>query len=262
MSSGVACASTAAQGLLLLGGRGHDRRRPAPLHRRRDRRNYVDTHGQSAVAFAFCHLLGFQLLPRLKNIGIQRLYRVGGDCPVPAPLKPVATRPIRWDLIGQQYDQMVKYATALRLRTPEAEQVLRRFTRPGPQHPTYAALVELGRAARSVFVADDLADPDLRREVHEGLQVIENWNSANSVICYGKDSELTGADRESQEATMLALHLLQGALVYVNTLLLQRVLGDGGIQLTARDRRGLTPLSGLTSTPTGASPSTWTTALT
>ena len=36
--------------------------------------NYVDTHGQSAVGFAFCHLLGFELLPRLKNIGAQRLY--------------------------------------------------------------------------------------------------------------------------------------------------------------------------------------------
>ena len=38
-------------------------------------RQYVDSHGQSAVAFAFCHLLGFQLLPRLKAIHKQRLYR-------------------------------------------------------------------------------------------------------------------------------------------------------------------------------------------
>jgi TnpA family transposase len=28
-------------------------------------RQYVDSHGQSEVAFAFCQLLGFQLLPRL-----------------------------------------------------------------------------------------------------------------------------------------------------------------------------------------------------
>lgn len=38
-------------------------------------RNYVDTHGQSVVAFAFCHLLGFKLMPRFKNIGSQKLYR-------------------------------------------------------------------------------------------------------------------------------------------------------------------------------------------
>ena len=31
-------------------------------------KNYVDSHGQSEVAFAFCRLLGFQLLPRLKAI--------------------------------------------------------------------------------------------------------------------------------------------------------------------------------------------------
>ncbi|MGH9021711.1 MAG: Tn3 family transposase, partial [Acidimicrobiia bacterium] len=75
-------------------------------------RNYVDTHGQSAVGFAFCHLLGFELLPRLKNIGTQRLYLPAADGSLPAALAPVATRPIRWDLIAQQYDQMVKYATA------------------------------------------------------------------------------------------------------------------------------------------------------
>jgi len=39
-------------------------------------KNYVDTHGQSEVAFAFCTLLGFQLLPRLKNLGRQKLYCV------------------------------------------------------------------------------------------------------------------------------------------------------------------------------------------
>jgi TnpA family transposase len=36
-------------------------------------RNYVDTHGASVVGFAFTYLLGFRLLPRLKNIGSQRL---------------------------------------------------------------------------------------------------------------------------------------------------------------------------------------------
>jgi hypothetical protein len=38
---------------------------------------------------------------------------------------------------------MVKYATALRLGTAEAEQVLRRFTRGGPKHPTLRGLTAL-----------------------------------------------------------------------------------------------------------------------
>lgn len=36
-------------------------------------KNYVDTRGQSEVGFAFCDLLGFELLPRLKNLKQQRL---------------------------------------------------------------------------------------------------------------------------------------------------------------------------------------------
>ena len=121
-------------------------------------RQYVDSHGQSVVAFAFTKLLGFQLMPRLKAIHSQRLYRPETGKPDAYPnLQPVLSRPIDWELIRRHYDEMVKYATALRLGTAEAEAILRRFTRENVQHPTYKALAELGKAVKTVFLCRYLA---------------------------------------------------------------------------------------------------------
>lgn len=117
-------------------------------------RQYVDSHGQSEVAFAFCRLLGFQLLPRLKAIHSQRLYRPDANKGAPYKrLEHVLTRPIDWELIRQQYDQMVKYTTALRLGTAQTEAILRRFTRTNVTHPTYKAFAELGKAVKTIFLS-------------------------------------------------------------------------------------------------------------
>jgi TnpA family transposase len=116
------------------------------------------------VAFAFCRLLGFELLPRLKAIHLQKLYRPkAGQASAYDKLQPILTRPIDWELIRQQYDQMIKYTMASRLGTADTEAILRRFTRNNVQHPNYKAFAELGKAIKTIFLC---------REIHEGLNVV------------------------------------------------------------------------------------------
>jgi len=85
---------------------------------------------------------------------------------------------------------------------------------------------------------------ELRREIHEGLNVVESWNGANDFILYGRGGEIATNRLEDQEATMLALHLLQNCMVYVNTLMLQRVLGEPIWleRMGTNERRAMTPL--------------------
>lgn len=208
-------------------------------------RQYVDSHGQSTVAFAFCRLLGFQLLPRLKAIHSQKLCRPEtGKAEDYANLQLILSKPIDWDLVRQQYDQMIKYTTALRLGTAETEAILRRFTRKNVQHPTYKAFAELGKAIKTIFLCRYLHSEELRREINEGLNVVEQWNGATDFVFFARRGELVSNRREDHEISMLALHLIQNCMIYINTLMIQQVLAQPHWQgrLTPRDYAALTPL--------------------
>ena len=102
----------------------------------------------------------------------------------------------------------------------------------------------MGKARRTIFLCRYLRLPELRREIQEGLNVVENWNSANDFILIGKGGEIATNRREDQELAMLSLHLLQNAMVYINTLMIQRVLSEKPWEqrLSADDLRALTPL--------------------
>lgn len=208
-------------------------------------RQYVDSHGHSTIAFAFCRLLGFHLLPRLKAIHSQKLYRPEtGNTNAYTNLQQILTKPIDWSSIRQQYDQMIKYATALRLRTAETETILRRFTKKNIQHQTYKVFTELGKAIKTIFLCRYLHDEALRREINEGLNVIEQWNGAIDFVFFARRGEMTSNRHEDHEVSMLSLHLIQNCMIYINTLMIQKVLAQPHWQarFTSRDYSALTPL--------------------
>ena len=216
-------------------------------------RQYVDSHGQNVIAFAFCRLLGFELMPRLKGISRQKLYKAeaGQDFPNINPI--MAAKAINWELIEEQLDTIVKHAVALKLGMADAESLLRRFCRNNIQHPAYKALAELGKAIKTIFLCKYLDSEELRREIHDGLNVVESWNSANGFIFYGKQGEISSNRKESQEIGLLCLHLLQASMVYINILMIQDVLKETGWidKMTPRDLAALSPLFTLHINPYG-----------
>jgi Tn3 transposase DDE domain len=94
----------------------------------------------------FIHVGSVRLMPRLKRIKHERLYLsdkgTAGDYP---NLAGTFARPIRWDRIEQQYDEMVKSTVAVKRGTATSEAILNRYNSYNVMHPTYKAFAEVPR---------------------------------------------------------------------------------------------------------------------
>ena len=208
-------------------------------------RVFVDTHGQSVIGFAVSYLLQFDLCPRLKAINKQKLYYSDpGDKAKHNNITEILKGSINWQLIEDNYNEAVKHIVALKLGIVTPEVLIKRFSQSNYNHPVYKALVEIGKANKTIFLCEYLASEELRIEVNEGLNVVERLNYVMDFIFYGKLGQIATNNIEDQELSVLCLHLLQVCMVYINTLIIQQILAQAHWQnrFTPEDYRALTPL--------------------
>ncbi|MBF0398926.1 MAG: Tn3 family transposase, partial [Desulfobacterales bacterium] len=208
-------------------------------------KNFVDSHGQSEVAFPFCRFIFVELCPRLKRLKYERIYLSEKNMESKLiHLKGVLGRPILWDKIYDQYGEMARHVVAVLERTGPIESILRRFNTNNRNHPTYKAFIEVGKALKTTHICKVLTRQNFREEIHDALNIVENWNSVNSFICYGRKSEIQTNDPNMQELIILCIHLLQNALILVNTILIERVILTNGFfnKMQPEDFYSLTPL--------------------
>ena len=206
---------------------------------------YVDTHGQSTLAFGVSELLGFELLPRLKNIHNQKLcYPSRGQKTEYKNLEKILNSEIDWKLIEDHYDEAVKHIVALKTGTMDPDVFVKRFNKDNYQHPVYKAIIEIGKVSKTNFLCRYLMEEELRIEIHEAQNVVERLNSIMGFIFYGKLGEISTNIKNDQELAIVCLHLLQACMAYINTIIFQNVLSrpEWKNVLTPEDNRALNVL--------------------
>ena len=147
----------------------------------------TDTHGDTEINFAAFVMVGMRFCPRIRSLHRQRI-----SCADPARdhgvLEPVlqrGRRAVHVRLIAEQWDRIGQFDAACPAGHATASAALQRLNRFQASTRFYAATRELGRALKTEFVLQYMAEPQLRATVRRGLLKVEQLHALARAVYDG-----------------------------------------------------------------------------
>lgn len=114
------------------------------------------------------------------------------------------------------YGEVVHLVCSLAEKTVSSELVIKRFNSYSRKSGMHQALLEIGRAVHTIFVARYLEDEDLRREIHRNLCHGEGWNGMTRQIFSFNRAVMRENDPAELERLALSPLLVQNMIVVWN----------------------------------------------
>lgn len=183
---------------------------------------YSDTQGQSATVFAFTHLLGIHLMPRIRNwkdlsfsrpdktISYQHIERLFGEA-------------VNWALIETHWKELMQVALSIQAGTISSPTLLRKLSYGGPWNKLFLAAHELGRAVRTIFLLKWISKLELRQDVTANTNKIEAYNGFAKWLSFGGDVVATN-DPHEQQKRLRYNDLIAACVIVQNTVDMSRAL--------------------------------------
>ena len=180
------------------------------------REQYADTGGFTDHVFAVTALLGFQFIPRIRDLPSKRLY-LFDPASCPKELKGLIGGKIKERLITANWPDILRSAATMVAGVMPPSQLLRKFAAYPRQHELAVALREIGRVERTLFIIDWLLDADMQRRAQIGLNKGEAHHALKNALRIGRQGEIRDRTTEGQHFRMAGLNLLATIIIYWNT---------------------------------------------
>ncbi|MEH0573897.1 transposase [Streptomyces sp. B21-108] len=182
---------------------------------------HADTQGQSQPVFALAHLLGFDLMPRIRNWKGMTFYRPSKTTEyvhIDALFGEAGKNAIDFDLIESQFRHLMRVAVSVREGAISSSTLLKRLRSGSKKNATYAAFREVGRVIRTVQLLRYITDAPLRRRVTAATNKVESFNRFSQWIGFGNRGVIADNDPVEQEKAMKFNALLTNAVIFHNAL--------------------------------------------
>jgi len=187
--------------------------------------HYTDTAGFTDHVFALCHLLGFRFAPRIRDLKEKNLFYADKSI-LKTNLKPLLGERLRLDVIRDNWEQILRLTSSVKMGTVQASLMLRKLAAYPRQNSLALALRELGRLERTLFILKWIQEPQLRRNVLIGLNKGELKHSLADAICFYRQGIIRDRDYTDQLHRASSLNLVIAAIVLWNTQYLEMAVQD------------------------------------
>jgi TnpA family transposase len=179
---------------------------------------HADTQGQTLPIFGLARLLGFDLLPRIRNWQDLIFYRPTPQARYQHIDALFGEDAIDWDLIERHWTDLLCTAISVREGRLSSVTLLRRLGNHSRKNRLYRALRELGRAVRTIVLLRFLSEPKLRDSIAVITNRMEAFNGFAQWLAFGHDGVLADNDPEVQEQLVKFNELLANLVIYQFTL--------------------------------------------
>jgi len=184
---------------------------------------HADTHGQSEPVFGLAHLLGIQLMPRIRNWKKRILYRATADDQY-AHVDALFTGVIDWHLIRTHWQDLMQVIISIQQGQVLPSMLLRKLRYDSRKNRLYRAFRELGRVIRTRFLLQYIANPALRRQVHSVTNQVEAYNRFSKWLFFGDEGRIKHNDPIEQEKRIKYNDLVANLVMLHNVMDMTRIL--------------------------------------
>lgn len=204
-----------------------------------------DTHAQNTPVFGLAHLLGIDLMPRIRNIKDLTFYKADGQTKY-KNIQPLfrGGSVIDWDLIQRHYHDMLRVAVSIKAGKIIPSTLLRRLGSKNRRNKLYFAFRELGRVMRTIFLLRYIGDPELRSTIHAATNKSEEFNNFAKWSFFGNEGVIAENVRHEQRKIIKYNHLVANMIILHNVQAMSKAIKQlqvAGHQIDPAILAGLAP---------------------
>jgi len=183
---------------------------------------HADTQGQSEPVFALAHLLGIQLMPRMRNWDDVTFYRPAAEAHY-RHIDALFTQTVHWQRILDHWQDMMQVVLSIQAGHVLPSTLLKKLGVHSRRNRLYLAFRELGRVVRTLFLLKYISQPAMRRHIRGETTKVESYHDFCDWVRFGGDVIPTG-DPVEQEQRVKCTDLVANLLMLHNVFDLTQVL--------------------------------------